>query len=99
VKKYSDQPFVLLGVNEDSDRDSAKSAETNGQVTWRSWWDPGTKGKISSAYRTSGMPTLFLIDHRGNMRYRWNGKPNEKDLEKQIEELVQEATKDKKKTS
>jgi hypothetical protein len=99
VKKYSDQPFVLLGVNEDPDRDSAKNAERDGRVTWRSWWDPGTNGKINSAYRVSGMPALFLIDHRGNKRYRWDGIPNEKDLEKRIDGLIQEAVKDQGKKS
>ena len=94
VKKYSNQPFVLLGVNEDPDRDSAKTAEEDGRVTWRSWWAPETNGQINSAYRVSTMPALFLIDHRGNLRYRWDGIPSEKDLEKRIEDLIKEAAKD-----
>jgi hypothetical protein len=99
VKRYSNQPFVLLGVNEDPDRDSAKSAEKDGRVTWRSWWAPETNGQINSAYRVSTMPALFLIDHRGNLRYRWDGIPSEKDLEKRIEDLIKEAGKDQGKKS
>jgi peroxiredoxin len=94
VKKYANDPFVLLGVNEDPDAKDARKAENDGQVTWRSWWDPGSNGKIASAYGVSGMPAVFLIDHHGKLRHRWNGPPDEKDLEKRIDELIQEAGKD-----
>lgn len=94
VKKYADDPFVLLGVNEDPDVKDARKAENDGQVTWRSWWDPGTKGRIGSAYRVDAMPAVFLIDHHGKIRHTWRRPPDERELERGIEELIQEAVKD-----
>jgi hypothetical protein len=94
VKKYANDPFVLLGVNEDPDRSDARKPENEGQVTWRSWWDPGTNRKISSAYGVNGLPALLLIDHRGKIRSTGDELRDERVLEKKIQELIQEAVTD-----
>jgi len=94
VKQYANQPFVLLGVNEDPERDDPRKAERDGQVTWRSWWDVGTNGRIASALGVRTMPALFLLDHTGRIRDRWDGVPGKMELEKRIDDLLKEAVQD-----
>jgi thioredoxin family protein len=71
VKRFADQPFVLLGINSDSDRGKVKELLTKGHVTWRSWWD-GDKsegqGPIAKKWNVSGWPTVYVLDHHGVIR-------------------------------
>ena len=89
VQKYEGRPFTLLGVNEDDDRETLQNAEKEHKLNWRSWWDNG--GSIASEWKVSGFPTLFLIDHKGKIRWQSVGVPNSKQMEKLIEQLVKEA--------
>jgi len=95
VKKLADQPFALVGVNSDKDRDALKDVLEKEKITWRSFWNGpmGTQGPISEAWNVSGWPTLYLIDHRGVIRRKWEGSPGEKVLDDAIEKLVREAEK------
>ncbi len=89
VQKYQGRPFALLGIDEDSDRVTLQKAEKKYKLTWRSWWDEN--GIIASQWKVVGWPTLFLIDHKGEIRWHSLGVPDSKELEKRIEQLVKEA--------
>jgi hypothetical protein len=66
VEKYQDKPFVIVGVNSDSNRDQLKKTVVRERLTWRSFWDGGsTQGPIASRWNVSGWPTVYLIDHQG----------------------------------
>ena len=94
VTRYKGRPFVLLGVNEDPERSAGRNAETQGKVTWRSWWDsgPGINGRIRKAWHVDGWPALFLIDSKGEIVKSFPpGVPDEGELEKFIEKYVREA--------
>jgi thiol-disulfide isomerase/thioredoxin len=65
VKKFEGEPFVLLGVNTDSDKEKYYQQAEDMGVTWRSAWQGSTNGPISKLYAVEGYPTLFLIDHKG----------------------------------
>jgi len=47
---------------------------------------------VSSAYGIPGLPTTFLIDKKGNMRFRAVGGRDfdHPEVEKQIQQLMQE---------
>ncbi len=65
-----DKPFVFLGVNSDSKERLRNAVRANG-LNWRSWWDGGSPGgPIAQLYQVRGWPTLFVLDHRGMIRYR-----------------------------
>ena len=93
VEKLKDKPFVILGVNSDKDREKPKKLAEAGTVTWRSFWNGGsTGGPISTDWSVQGWPTVYLIDHKGVIRYKNpQAKGGEKKLDEAIEKLVKEA--------
>jgi hypothetical protein len=95
VERHRDKPFTLLGVNNDRDPDLIKREIEANKITWRSFknqrGDPGGGQSISRKWQVSGYPTLFLIDHKGNIRQKWVGRPNDEELDGQIDALLKEA--------
>jgi hypothetical protein len=93
VKKMEGKPFALIGVNSDGNRDELKNVLTEQRITWRSFWNGpnGIRGPISQAWRIQGWPTLYLIDHRGVIRHKWEGSPGVATLDRAIDALVAEA--------
>jgi peroxiredoxin len=89
VEKYKDQPFVILGVSNDSDVGTLRATEAEQHLTWRSWWDE--TGAITRAWRVRGFPTLYIIDSQGVIRKHYEGKPDGEVLDKEIEKWVKEA--------
>ena len=89
VRKYEGRPFVLLGVNEDSSLKQLRDAEKKHDLNWRSWWD--TDGLIASHWKLEGLPSLYLIDAKGVIRWKSSFPLDLEDMEKQIELLLKEA--------
>ena len=93
VKRLADKPFVLLGVNSDESRDEVKKIIEKEQLTWRSWWDGGsTDGPIQVSYNVQHWPTIYVLDHKGVIRYI---DVREKALDEAIDTLLAEAEKEK----
>lgn len=89
VKRLAGKPFVLLGVNSDRDREKIKQTCQEKGLTWRSWWNGGsTRGPISKAWNVRGWPTIYIIDHKGVIRYK---NVRGKRLDAAIDKLVAEA--------
>ena len=63
------RPFVLLGVNTDSDRERLKEVVKELDLNWRSWWTGGRDNAIAKRWNISGYPSMFLIDAEGVLRY------------------------------
>src|SRR5712692_8182877 len=72
VKRLEDKPFALLGINSDVDKDELKKAMEKENITWRSFWNgpEGTSGPISTKWNVHGWPTIYVIDHKGVIRYK-----------------------------
>jgi peroxiredoxin len=88
--KYKDLGFVILGVNIDEDSSKAVSMLSKIPVSFPVLFD-NTK-KVSNLYGVSAMPTTFLLDRDGNLRYLHKAyKPGyEQKYAKQIKALVRE---------
>ena len=71
VEKYEDQPFALLGVNTDS-LDDIKKIYADNQINWRSWVQGSIDGPVPTKWNIESWPTIFLIDHEGIIRHRFN---------------------------
>jgi hypothetical protein len=87
VARYRNRPFVILGVNSDTDRDRIKQAVAHEEITWRSWWAGGIDGAIPQLYHVQRWPTLYLIDGRGTLRF---AQVHGQALDDAIELLVRE---------
>ncbi len=90
VKKLSDKPFALIGVNSDPDLAEIRKIVKEKELTWRSFWNgpKGTQGPISTQWNVQGWPTIYVIDHEGVIRYK---DVRGERLDAAIEELVSKA--------
>lgn len=71
VKRLSGEPFALVGVNSDSDREKTKQVIQEKGLTWRSFWNGGsTRGPISTAWNVRGWPTIYVLDADGVIRFK-----------------------------
>src|SRR5437764_14713563 len=94
VQRLENKPFVLLGVSHDPERFILKRAEEEKNIPWRSWWD-GPPGPIGNRWGIEYLPTFYLIDHKGVVRFSYEGRPEDpEDLDRAINKLVAEAEQD-----
>jgi hypothetical protein len=89
VEKHKDQPFAIVGINSDPDREALKPVLEKEKITWRSFWngEKGTSGPISKAWNVKGWPTLYVIDAKGVIRYKSVGA-NEDAIDEAIEKAL-----------
>lgn len=88
VKRLEGKPFALIGINSDDDRAQLKKVMEKEKITWRSFWDGGsTEGPIASTWNVRGWPTIYVLDHKGVIRYKG---VREKSLDKAVDALLQE---------
>jgi hypothetical protein len=100
VKNLESKPFALIGVNTNRyNATKLKEVMDKEKLNWRSFVDDQTdkegRSGISSKWNLQGTPTLFVLDHKGVIRYKWLGSPGEKAIDEALEKLIQEAQKDK----
>jgi len=85
VEKNRRNPFALLGVNADT-RERARQANDLHRFPWRNWWD-GPSGPIASEWNITSYPTIFVLDHRGIIRFK---DVRGADLDRAVEVLLAE---------
>ena len=96
VQRLQDKPFALLGVNSDEDLQALKPRLEKEHITWRSFWNgpKGTRGPISAKWNVTGWPTIYILDHKGVIRFK-NVRGEE--MDKAVDTLLAEMEKDTKK--
>lgn len=75
VKELANQSFALLGINSDklnsdADKDKLKQVLQKEAITWRSWIDGSTNGPIATSWNVEGWPTIYVLDHKGVIRFK-----------------------------
>ena len=68
---YAKQGVVVVAVNVDPQRELADAFLQSYPTDFRVVYDP--EGKLAEQYRVMGMPSSFLIDRSGAVRYRHIG--------------------------
>jgi hypothetical protein len=88
-----DKPFALIGVNVGGNAKGLKDVVKKEKLTWRSFADSGTAGQgaIAGRWNLTNTPTLYILDRRGVIRYRWVGGPGEKTIDAALDKLINEA--------
>ena len=88
VKRLEGKSFALLGINSDGDKEQLKTAMKQEQITWRSFWDRSTEGPIATAWNVRGWPTIYVLDHKGVIRYKdVRGEAMDKAVDALLKEL------------
>ena len=89
-----DKPFALIGVNINCyDPKKLKEVMDKEQLHFRSFTDTADGeglGVISSAWNLMGTPTLFVLDHKGVIRYSRRGVPDAKVIDEVLNKLIKE---------
>src|SRR4029077_12325348 len=68
VERLKDEPFALIGINSDGEREKvAKLLEQNG-IGWRQAIDGTTSGPIASTWDIRAWPTIYVLDEEGVIR-------------------------------
>jgi len=88
--KYKDRGLELVGVSVDADgaEDNIREFMKEFEMTYPVWLDPAER--ISTQFLTVGVPTTFLIDRKGLLRWRKTGPvaPNDTALTNAIERAL-----------
>lgn len=92
VTRMAGKPFVLLGINSDTDRNALRRRIEQDKLPWRSWFDGGREGPIASRFKVPGWPTIYLVDHRGVVRHKSLGPPEDEVFDSILNELIERAT-------
>lgn len=88
VERIKDQPFALIGINSDGDRASLRKILDEQDITWRNAVDGGTDGPIATRWNGHAWPTIYILDHKGVLRYRdLRDKPMEEAVMKLLAEM------------
>ena len=89
VERLNNEPFAILGVNSDTDREALKKTVLAEKITWRSFWNGGsTSGPISTRWNVSSWPTIYVIDADGRLRFK-NVRGDK--LDAAVDDLLKEA--------
>jgi len=91
AERLKDQPFAILGINSDADREKVKASVVKEGITWRSWFDGGkTGGPIADRWNVHGWPTIVVIDQEGVIRFHGLPHHTPKPLDDAVNSLLAE---------
>lgn len=89
-KKYQKYGFELLAINVDEDSTAANDFLKTVDVSFPVLYDQ--KSTVSQLMGVDAMPTTFMVDREGNVRFAHKGyQPGyEKEYQKQVKKLIRE---------
>ncbi|TAH37352.1 MAG: TlpA family protein disulfide reductase [Planctomycetota bacterium] len=70
VERLQDEPFALIGINSDGDRESLQKILKDNGIAWRQAVDGSTNGPLATRWNVHGWPTIYILDHKGVIRFR-----------------------------
>src|SRR5882672_8501210 len=89
VQKMTARPFQFIGVSADKSTTPLKQYVDENEITWPNIFD-GQPGSLALAWQIDYFPNIFVIDHKGVIRYR---DLRGRDLDRVVEKLVAAAEK------
>lgn len=78
MQLHKDEPFAILGVNTDTDRDLYRREYAEFGMTWPSIFDgdpDGTRGPVTQSWGVSYFPTVYVLDAKGVIRAKGTRGP------------------------
>jgi peroxiredoxin len=88
AKKF-DGKVVVIGISEDDEADGIKGFAQETGATFPLAWDSGKS--VASSYKPESMPTSFIVDKNGLVRFVHSGfrEGDEKEIESQVASLLE----------
>ena len=83
---FSNEPFLIVGVNSDSKKEVVKEVVKTERLTWPILWDE--EQRIQKNWGINAWPSVFLIDQGGTIRFKSVGIPEKEALDSQIKTLL-----------
>lgn len=89
-RHYQPMGFTLLGINVEEDSSAANKVLKDISVSFPVLYD--NKNQVSESYQVRAMPSTFLIDRDGQVRYMHKGYQSgyEDAYQEQVRELIRE---------
>lgn len=87
AERFHDQPFALVSVSCDTERETLEEFLEANAMPWNHWW-VGADGELKKSLNIGLFPTIIVLDAKGVIRFK-NIKNEE--LEEAVEELIREA--------
>lgn len=87
VERLKGQPFVLISLSADAQKETLTAFLEKEPMPWVQWWNGGASGAALEKYRVSFFPTIYVLDAQGVIRYK---HLRGAELEKAVEELLKE---------
>jgi thiol-disulfide isomerase/thioredoxin len=85
--KYHSKGFEIVGISLDKDKDALQTFIKDENMSWPQYFDGlGWENKISQKYEISSIPTVWIVDKKGNLR-DLNGRQS---LAAKLEKLLAE---------
>ena len=83
----------MIGVNVGGNGKNLKDVVKKENLPWRSFADPGnaTQGPIAVRWNLTNTPTLYVLDPKGVIRYKWVGGPGHEAIDAALKTLIREA--------
>ena len=85
---YGDRGVQFLGSNYQDDRDAARAFVEEFGITYPSVFDPS--GRLAASYGFFGLPSTFVIDGAGRIRFQFTGYLTTPILRGALDELLAE---------
>ena len=85
VQRLRDEPFALIGVNTDEDKEEYLRKAAEHGVTWRSSWQGSTEGPWPTQWGVDSYPTIFVLDEEHVIRHM---NPRGAELGRVVDELL-----------
>lgn len=87
VERHADQPFAIVGINTDGDKDTYRKKAVEHGVTWTNAWTGSTNAGVPKAWGVQSYPTIYVLDADHVIRHV-NARGDE--LERVVQELLDE---------
>jgi peroxiredoxin len=88
-RKYASEGFVLIGVNAGESTTEVVEFVDTYDLSFPMWLDKD--GQTLRAFRSNALPSSYVIDRDGSVRFAWLGVITEKVLEDNVTPLIFEA--------
>ncbi len=88
-EKHSAEDFTVIAIEDGEPASDVRSFVQKYALSFPVWLDPAHQA-TDRAFKTSNLPTSYVVDRRGVIRLMWLGAISEANLEKYVTPLIRE---------